>query len=166
MGADLHTVVHVERRAVRAILLTPENEVLLMQLRAPGSTEGFWVTPGGGMQQDEIEETALRRELGEELGLSDFEMGPLLARREHTFNWLGRRIHQREQIYLVPASRFEPMMTDMVEARVTVGFRWWALDELRTTQERVTPRTLVQLVERYLREGAPTELPELEVVID
>jgi hypothetical protein len=100
------------------------------------------------------------------LGLREFEIGPLLARREHTFNWLGRRIHQREQIYLVQTERFEPLMTDAVEARVTAGFRWWTLTELRETKERVTPETIVAIVERFLREGAPIELPELEVRVD
>jgi 8-oxo-dGTP pyrophosphatase MutT (NUDIX family) len=156
----------VERRAVRAILLTPQNEVLLMQLRAPGSSEAFWITPGGGLQKNESEETALRRELSEELGLSDFELGPILARRDHTFNWLGRRIHQREQIYLVQTERFEPLMTDAVEARVTVGFRWWTLKELRETKDRVTPGSLIAIVEKYLSVGAPVELPELEIRVD
>ena len=164
MSAD--SLIHVERRAVRAILLSPENQVLLMQLRAPESAEGFWITPGGGIQKNESEETALRRELAEELGLRDFDIGPILARRDHTFNWLGRRIHQREQIYLVQIERFDPLMTDTIEARVTVGFRWWTLDELRETTERVTPGALLEIVEEYLREGAPDELPELEIRVD
>ena len=159
-------VIFVERRAVRAILLSPQNEVLLMQLRAPGSSEGFWITPGGGLQKNESEETALRRELSEELGLSNFELGPILARRDHTFNWLGRRIHQREQIYLVQVERFEPLMTDAIEARVTAGFRWWTLDELSETNERVTPGALLEIIEEYLREGAPDQLPEIEIRVD
>lgn len=138
-----------ERRAVRAILLTPENEVLLMQLRESPNAKGFWVTPGGGVQKGESDETALRRELEEELGLSGFAIGPVLLRRDHTFNWLGRRIRQREQLYLVESARFEPQMSDAVEARVTAGFRWWTLDELRVTTESVTPRRLAQLIDDY-----------------
>jgi 8-oxo-dGTP pyrophosphatase MutT (NUDIX family) len=159
-------IVLVERRAVRAILLTSNREILLMQLRAPGTTNAFWITPGGGLKKNESEESALRRELAEELGLSDFELGPILARRDHTFNWLGRRIHQREQIYLVQTEHFEPMMTDAVEARVTVGFRWWTLNELRDTDERVTPASLLNIVEEYLLSGAPIELPALEIRVD
>ncbi len=159
-------VIFVERLAVRAILLSMQNEVLLMQLRAPEISEGFWITPGGGLQKNESEESALRRELSEELGLSNFELGPILARRDHTFNWLGRRIHQREQIYLVQTERFVPRMTDDVEARVTAGFRWWTLDELRETRESVTPGTLLEIIEEYLREGAPDQLPEIEIRVD
>ena len=166
MANNSDALVLVERRAVRAILLSPQHELLLMQLRAPGTTTAFWITPGGGLQKNETEETALRRELAEELGLRSFEIGPILARRDHTFNWLGRRIHQHEQIYLVQTERFEPLMTDAVEARVTVGFRWWTLDELRETKERVTPGTLLEIVQEFLRVGAPKTLPELEIRVD
>jgi hypothetical protein len=38
----------VERDAVRAILITPDREVLLLRIRDPGRADGeaFWVAPG------------------------------------------------------------------------------------------------------------------------
>lgn len=155
-----------DRRAVRAILLTPKREVLLMQLRESPSAKGFWVTPGGGVQEGESDEKALRRELHEELGLSGFAIGPVILRRDHTFNWLGRRIRQREQLYLVEATRFEPQMSDADEARATAGFRWWTLDELRATTESVTPRRLVEIVEGWLHAGTTGAENEPDVRVD
>ncbi len=155
-----------DRRAVRAILLTPAREVLLMQLRESPSAKGFWVTPGGGVQEGESDETALRRELSEELGLSDFVIGPVILHRDHIFNWLGRRIRQREQLYLVETERFEPQMNDTVEAQVTAGFRWWTIDELRATTESVTPRRLVEIVEGWLSQGRTAAENEPDVRID
>ncbi|HRP07890.1 MAG TPA: NUDIX domain-containing protein [Gemmatimonadales bacterium] len=52
-----------EREAVRAIVISPAAEVLLMQIGEPGRT-GFWVTPGGGVLPGESAESALQRELG------------------------------------------------------------------------------------------------------
>ena len=52
-----------ERRAVRAVLLTPERDVLLMRIHPPDSQEHFWITPGGGLQPGENVEDGLRREL-------------------------------------------------------------------------------------------------------
>lgn len=75
----------VERRAIRALILTPEREVLLLRNRAPQRGDPFWIAPGGGMERDETQEQALKRELAEELGLLSFEAGPILWRRHHTF---------------------------------------------------------------------------------
>lgn len=55
----------VERHAIRAILLTPQLEVLLMRIQPPEGGEGFWITPGGGLEPDESAEAGLRRELRE-----------------------------------------------------------------------------------------------------
>lgn len=79
-------VLVIERDAARAILLTPSQEVLLMRIHPPDSDRHFWITPGGGLEAGESAEAGLRRELHEELGLNSFVMGPLLWRRQHTFN--------------------------------------------------------------------------------
>ena len=118
------------RRAARAILLTPDHEVLLMQIRHPQSGALFWITPGGGLQAGESLTAALRRELNEELGLTEFEIGPLLWQRQHSFDWDQRRICQREDYYLVHSQRFEPIISDPVEATLLQAFRWWRLAEL------------------------------------
>ena len=42
----------LERRAVRAVLLTPSAEILLMHLEFPNQ-RWLWLTPGGGMEPGE-----------------------------------------------------------------------------------------------------------------
>ena len=98
----------VERNAIRAILLTPQREVLLMRIRPPHGGQCFWIAPGGGLEPGESVEDGLRRELQEELGLARFTLGPLVWLRQHTFNWEGRRICQRERYHVVSVDRFEP----------------------------------------------------------
>ncbi len=161
-------MVIVQRTAIRAIVLTPERKVLLMRIRPPGGGDGdwFWITPGGGLEADESEETGLRRELMEELGLERFEVGPLVWRRQHTFNWGGRRICQREQYRIVHVAEFEPQMSDVVEAQVLDRFRWWHADELAKAQEPLTPKALAAIVANYLAHGAPTEVTNVEVLVD
>jgi 8-oxo-dGTP pyrophosphatase MutT (NUDIX family) len=156
----------VERETVRAILLTGTHEILLLRIRPPDNSECFWITPGGGLEPGETSEQALRRELREELNLEQFVIGPLVWRRQHTFNWAGRRICQREQYHMVQVDRFEPYMFDCEEARALDGFRWWPASQLAHSSERLTPLSLAQIVARYLIDGPPQEPLEVEVLVD
>jgi 8-oxo-dGTP diphosphatase len=55
---------------VAAALVAPDGRVLLQQ-RAPGrQMAGLWEFPGGKVEGDERPESALVRELGEELGIA------------------------------------------------------------------------------------------------
>ncbi len=154
------------RNAVRALILTPDRHVLLIRIRAPGGAGRFWIAPGGGVEAGETAEEGLRRELREELGLLDFEAGPVVWRRHHIFNWGERRISQKEEFRVVHAERFEPMMSDVVEAESLECFRWWPIADLDGAQERLTPLSLADILRRYLRDGAPAAPPDEEVLID
>ena len=154
------------RQAVRAIVLTPEREILMMQIREPGGDQPFWITPGGGIEAGETFDATLRRELKEELGLEVFDIGPLLWRRQHTFNWGEKRYCQREEYRAVHVTRFQPMMSDATEAQVLQQFRWWPLADMAASVETFTPLTLADIVTRYLAEGAPATVPETEILVD
>jgi ADP-ribose pyrophosphatase YjhB (NUDIX family) len=146
------------------VLAEPQS-VLLIRIRSPEG-KSFWITPGGGLDPHETHEVGLRRELKEELGLDEFDVGPLIWRRDHTFNWGERRLRQREHFHVVHVPRFEPLMTDPLEATWVERFHWWTLEELRATDEEIVPVSLVEIVVRYLTEGAPHDLPDWEVLVD
>jgi TDG/mug DNA glycosylase family protein len=140
----------VERQAVRGLVLDSESRVLLVRFEHPVTHEIWWATTGGGVDPGETDEQALRRELREEAGLEEFEIGPLVHTREHTFPWGGRIIHQRERFYLVRVDRHDPVPTIDVAAEGVTEVRWWSLDELDATGEAVVPEGLTTLV-RSLR---------------
>ena len=156
----------VERTAVRAILLTPDKEVLLMRIRNPVTHMEFWICPGGGLQGAETFEEGLKRELKEELGLTRVEARHQVHRRHHTFNWKDQRISQGETFFIVGVEKFEPKITDEVEAEVLQEFRWWPLHELDATKYPITPRKLKQIVQGYLELGPPKGPLEVDVSVD
>ena len=135
-----------ERQAVRGLVLDAERRVLLVRFEHPVSGDSWWATTGGGIDPGESEEEALRRELLEEAGLEEFELGPMVYNREHTFPWDARIIHQTERFYLVRIDRHDAVPTIDVAAEGVTEVRWWSLAELEATEERVVPSGLAGLV--------------------
>ena len=155
----------VHRTAVRALIVTPDRQVLLLRIRSPEGVV-LWIAPGGGLERDESSEDALRRELEEEVGLVGCEIGPEVWRRCSTFNWGDWRVTQRESYRVVHTERFEPVMTDALEAEITEALRWWPVEQLGSADARIVPTSLADILLRYWADGAPAEPPGEEVVID
>jgi 8-oxo-dGTP pyrophosphatase MutT (NUDIX family) len=152
---ELHDWIEpVERNAVRSLLLDRHDRVLLVLFR-DGSGQTWWATTGGGVDEGEQPEEALRRELAEEAGLFDFELGPEIWKREHVFAWQGRIYRQRERYYIVRVDEHEPAPTIDMAAEHVHDIRWWTLDELEASDERLVPRSLARQVRALLEHGPP-----------
>ncbi|HKG43718.1 MAG TPA: NUDIX domain-containing protein [Gaiellaceae bacterium] len=146
------------RQGVRALVLDPDDRVLLVHFDFPPYP---WAPPGGGLDPGESDVEGLRRELAEELGLDDFELGPLLWHREHDFDAPLRFRGQQERCYLVRKQRFEPAPRLDLAAEHVTEVRWWPPDELRHARAVFGPRGLPELVADLLESGAPAVPLEL-----
>jgi ADP-ribose pyrophosphatase YjhB (NUDIX family) len=149
------------REAVRALIVDPDRRVLLVRFEFPD--RHVWATPGGGMEPGETAEAALRRELGEELGLAEFDIGPLVWERTHIVPFLdGRFDGQHDRCYLVETVPFDPAPTltwEQLNAEYVFEIRWWTPDEVAAfvpTDTLVTaPRHLSELYATLLDAGVP-----------
>jgi 8-oxo-dGTP diphosphatase len=147
------------REAVRALLLDDEGHVLLVRYEFP--TASVWGLPGGGIEPDEDDIAALRRELREELGLTEVVIGPHIWTREHVIPMLTGHDGQRDRVYLVRMPRFDPVPLIGWEAlrdEFVHEIRWWSVDEIGASVGRrvlFMPRRLAELAGDVLRHGPP-----------
>lgn len=147
------------RDAARVILLDGQDRVLLLRCGEPGNPRRWWIAPGGGLDTDETHEQAARRELREETGLGDVDLGPCVWHREHEFDWLGRRIRQRERFFVARVAHFSPSRAGHTQDELMYldDHRWWSVAEIEAAAgdgERFAPRRIGRLLAELLR-GTP-----------
>ena len=147
------------RQGVRAVVLDPDDRILLVRFEFPDTV--FWATPGGGLEEHETHEQALFRELEEEVGLTDVTLGPLIWTRTHVEPFAsGLWDGQTERYFLLRTPRFEPSPRQTEEelaAEWVTGMRWWTQAELAAADVKFAPRRLPELVAALLRDGPPGE---------
>ncbi len=144
---DLHAWLEpVAREAVRALVLDAAARTLLVQYRRPVGDDTWWGTPGGGIDPGEDHETALRRELREEVGLNAFDVGEQLYEHVGEFPWARVLYRQRNVTYLVRVDAHEPRATIDLDAEGVVAVRWWTPAELAASREQFAPADLPERV--------------------
>lgn len=149
------------REAARAVVLDPDNNILLVRFEFPnGATR--WALPGGGLESGESHVDGLRRELAEELGLVDPVVGPHVWNRTHIVPFIdGQFDGQRERIHLVRCAAFtpQPQLTwEQMNAEYVFELRWWTIDDIADSDEHFVPGDLARLARQLVTGGAP-ELP-------
>ena len=144
------------RHSARVILADVEDRLLLLE------SDGFWFTPGGGIEPGETVEQAAARELWEETGLrvQPEKLGPVVAETSGYAD-LGFMAGMFSDSYYfqrapggftVDTSGWQP-----VEASTMSGHRWWTLDEIEAAPRNVFPFGLAPLARDLLAGRLPVE---------
>ena len=154
------------RPTARVLMLDDHERVLLFRGEDPiFPTTRFWFPTGGGIEPGETPEEAARREVKEETGLADFELGPHIWNRRHVFTFYGSHLDVRETWFFARVPSFEIDMSGFLEEerKVIREHRWWTLAELEDTPDTLTPRNLAVLLRDLLTNGLPNTPIEVPV---
>jgi 8-oxo-dGTP pyrophosphatase MutT (NUDIX family) len=141
----------VRRRVARAVLIDDRGRVLLFPYRdrrAP-MDPGYCHLPGGGMEPGESPQDAVRRELREEVGIEAAQLGRVIHEvRGVTFRHEGR-VFEQDEWHVVgwwQRGRLGATRGDDPEADSVAAHRWWSVEELDGSSDRVYPADLVHVV--------------------
>lgn len=148
------------RRAVRVLLVDPEDRVLLL-LHSRPADDDHWAPPRGGIGMGETPEDAAHRELLEEVGLVAITLRRPVALWQHRFSSHGVLTLQHETIYAarhssteVPRGAPESLAQDGITAA-----RSWSLPELVVSVEDVWPHGLTGLLAALLVSAMDPDQP-------
>jgi len=121
------------RRAVRAIILTEDDHVLLCRHIVPGG-RAVWAAPGGRIESGETPLVALRRELQEEVGLALDDNPPHVWHRDVAApDYLPGYDRAVSDYFLVRTAAFVPrgtMSDEELAAENISELRWWTMQDL------------------------------------
>ena len=152
------------RQAVRGLVVSSDNHVLLVKFKFPDRSE-VWGIPGGGKELDESDHETLIRELSEEVGLHDPEIGVFICNHLRRFQFMTAKYDgQRDHIYLVRVKeRFEPkpaMTWEQLNAEYVFDIRWWSMEELMSTPPtNFISEAIPTFVSDIVKNGPPTNGP-------
>ncbi len=157
---SLEPPIHPLRPTARVLLLDRQDRILLLKGRLPANPqgEGSWFTVGGGIEPGETSHAAAAREILEETGIREFELGPIVWLREGVLEIPEPR-HFREHYIVARCEGLEPSRAGWtaLERDLIDDIRWWTLAALRSTPDRVFPPGLTDLLPAILAGVFPSE---------
>jgi 8-oxo-dGTP pyrophosphatase MutT (NUDIX family) len=150
------------RRSARILVIDADERVLLL-LSAPNEIEPepCWITPGGGVGPGESLVEAAVREAREEIGLTvtQADLGRVVAwGAGRVAAWPDTGVFRDDYFHVrVSGHDVDTSAMEEFEAGFHRGHRWWTVDDLAASTERVIPFGLAALVTDLVAGRAPAE---------
>lgn len=154
------------RKSSRAIVLNKNNEIFLFQYRFDylDDSKLIWITPGGGLDEGESFDDALKRELFEELGVQITESCPEIYFRNPLYTMKnGEVIQSVEKFFLVTLDSeffsFEHW-TESEKKRMSVG-KWWSMEEIQQSEDEFFTKDIIRILMELSDKKIPREPQEI-----
>lgn len=150
----------LKRQASRVVLLSRDQRVLLIRSLDPAdATKPHWLEiPGGGIDPGESSAAAAAREVREEVGITEVEIGPVVWTQYVEFSFGGYDFEQDEVIHVAWTDQtdvIDPQGLEYLEALAFQGAKWWTREEVEASDEPFLPPGLPQLIGRLFDGDLP-----------
>jgi len=162
------------RNSVRVLLLNDQNELLLMHVDDPHTTNmdgryrgQYWFTIGGRIEGEESIFEAAEREIYEEAGISrqNIEFRPLVWFGEYDLILNGIPTCNRQKFIVAKTKQKEVAPTGLCEWEQSVfkKLAWFSFEEIKNTNEIIYPVLLPEYLPDILSEKYPREPIEIDL---
>ena len=153
----------IPRPSARVLVVGPGDTLLLLQFRTRRSHAGIRLLADAGRRDHPWRVRSRRRRPGAAGGtgiqISAADLGPVVA--YSTGEWSsGRTVCSTHNSYFFVRTTemaFDASGQEELERSLIIGHRWWALDDLASTSERIVPANAAWLVRSLLADGHPAE---------
>jgi 8-oxo-dGTP pyrophosphatase MutT (NUDIX family) len=132
------------------VVLDPADRVLLIPARDPARFDcpGWWELPGGGLDPGEDPVEAVRRELWEEAGIRDADIGPCVWTQQVNFTFAGLHFDQDEWIHVArcDGTLSGPGGLEALEAIAFGTPQWWPIEDVIGASLRTIPYRMLEFL--------------------
>jgi 8-oxo-dGTP pyrophosphatase MutT (NUDIX family) len=150
-----------KRPAARVVLLNRDREVFLISASDPLDPYApeWWEIPGGGVDRRENPAVAAERELYEETGIADVEMGPCVWTQQVQFTFGGYFFDSDEKIYVAwcDGGEWNPQGLEALERDAFSGAKWWPVEEVANSSEKFLPERMPEFLVAIADGHLPSE---------